>query len=96
MVMKVVVVVWCFAASTAPFLKKSNKTYQVLCRATVVFSAEVRLPLLGHPAIARTMAIEMMVEFFLDHTGMLTRRLAEPYCSPGTMVREGGVPTNFC
>ncbi len=31
-----------------------------------------------------------------DHTGMLTRRLAEPYHSPGTMVRERGVPANFC
>jgi hypothetical protein len=59
-------------------------------------STEVRLLLLGHPAIARTMAIVMLVAIVLDRTGMLTRRLAEPYPGPGTMVREGGVPANFC
>jgi hypothetical protein len=32
---------------------------------------------------------------FADSTGMLTRGLAEPYCGPGTMVKEGGVPANF-
>jgi hypothetical protein len=38
----------------------------------------------------------MVVIFFLDHTGMLMGGLAEPYRGPGTMVRERGVPANFC
>ncbi len=42
------------------------------------------------------MAIVMMAaKTNLDCTGMLTCRLAEPYCGPGTMVREEGVPANF-
>jgi hypothetical protein len=32
----------------------------------------------------------------LDRTGMLTRGLAGPYCGLGTMVRERGLPANFC
>ncbi len=61
-----------------------------------MLSIEVRSPSLGHPEIARTMAIVTMVaNFFLDCTGMLTHGLAEPYCGPDTMVREGGVPANF-
>ena len=63
----------------------------------VALSTEVRLPLLGHPEIARTRAIvTMAANKILDCTGMLTCGLAEPYCSPGNMVREGGVPANFC
>ena len=31
-----------------------------------------------------------------DSTGILTREQAEPYCNPGTMVKEGEVPANFC
>ncbi len=53
--------------------------------------------MLGHPAIARTTAtVTMAANKILDCTGMLTCGLAEPYCSPGNMVREGGVPANFC
>ena len=52
--------------------------------------------LLVHPAIARTMAIVTMADIFFYRTGMLTLGLAEPYRGPGTMVREGGVPANFC
>jgi hypothetical protein len=52
--------------------------------------------LLGHLAIARTMAIwTMAAKIFRDRTGMLTCGLAELYHGPGTMVREGGVPATF-
>jgi hypothetical protein len=63
----------------------------------VALSTQVRLPLLGQPAIARmTKIVTMVAKKILDCTGMLTRGLAEPYHGPGTMVREGGVPSNFC
>jgi hypothetical protein len=62
----------------------------------VALSTEVRLLLLGHPAITRMTEIVMMVvKLVFDCTGMLTFGDAEPYCGPGTMVREGGVPANF-
>jgi hypothetical protein len=83
-VKKLVVVVGCFA-STAWF-------YQVLHRATVALSTEVRLQSLGHPVIARTTAIvTMAAKKKSDCTGMVTRGLPEPYRGLGTMVREGGV-----
>ncbi len=63
----------------------------------VALSSDVRLPPLGHPAFARMAAIVMMVaKIFLDRTDMLTLGLTEPYCGPSIMVKEGGVPANFC
>ncbi len=63
----------------------------------VALSTAVRLPLLGHPAIARTMIIvTMAVKKILDPTIMLMHGPAEPYRGPGTMARERGVPANFC
>ncbi len=62
----------------------------------VALSTEVRLPLLGHPAIARMTAIVTMAAKKKDCTGMLMRGLAMPYCGLGTMVREVVVPANFC
>jgi hypothetical protein len=42
------------------------------------------------------MAIVTIVAIlFWDRTDMLTCGLAEPYRSPSTMVKEGGVPANF-
>ncbi len=35
-------------------------------------------------------------QFFSDCNDMLTRGLAEPYHGPSNMVKEGGVPANFC
>jgi hypothetical protein len=63
----------------------------------VELSTEVRSWLQGHPAIARMMAVVMMVaKQNLACTDMLTHGLAEPYRGPSTMVKEGGVPANFC
>ncbi len=61
----------------------------------VLLSTEVRLPSLGHPAMARTVAIVMMAAKKMDCTDMLMRGLAEPYRGPSAMVKEGGVPGNF-
>ena len=44
--------------------------------------------------MAKTTAIVMMAAKKLDHTGMVTHGLAEPYCGLGTMVREGRVAAN--
>jgi hypothetical protein len=95
MVMKVVVVVGCFAASTAPFLQEFQQNIPGPPLGYSSIDTEVKLPLLGHPVIARMTAIVKMPAKKLDRTGMLTRELAEPNHGPGTMVRERGVPASF-
>jgi hypothetical protein len=58
---------------------------------------EVRSWLLGHQTLAKMMAIVTIVaQKKLDCTDMLMRGLAEPYRGLSTMVKEGGVPANFC
>jgi hypothetical protein len=52
--------------------------------------------MLRHTAMVRTTAIMTMAAKKLDQTDMLTHGLAELYCGPSMMVKEGGVPANFC
>ncbi len=95
--MKVVVVVGCFAASTARFLLK--------------FGQNIPDPLWGYGFIEYRGKIAIVrpssncqndgnsdndSKTELHCTDMLTCGLAEPYCGLSTMGKKGGVPANFC
>jgi hypothetical protein len=54
------------------------------------------MPLVGHPAMARTTAIVTMATKKIDRSDMLTRSLTGLYRSLSTMVKEGGGPANSC
>jgi hypothetical protein len=95
--MKVVVVVGCSAASTACFLPKIGENipdppwgYSIVEYRGKI--AVVRLSSNGKNNSKSDHGSKRK----LDRTDMLTGGLAEPYCGLSTMVKEGGVPANFC